>query len=256
MNLTKLWITGINESGQLGDGNDYNVANSKPVLLRGRVKCIGCGGSRSLVCVGRVVAIKEEGGATYQLQEVTELLVTGRNQYGELGIGSKSNQHIFTAIPLFSNIPVRMIACGEFHTMILTQDERVLSCGWNRWGQLGMGDIMDRESFSPVTEVSDPFMISCGAGFSLLLCGRGEVFSCGNNMSGQLGLGFVGTGRYPFFQGDFAQDRSEFSSYCSRFTKVVNFSSTEVTLRFVFGRLKFSAIRSEVSAAVVCMRLH
>eukprot|EP00960_Hanusia_phi_P071619 767594-Hanusia_phi.AAC.8 len=220
MCLTKLWIAGMNENGQLGDGGDYNVANPKSILIRGRLKCIGCGGSRALVCVRRIFASKEGDSENYQLGEVTELLVTGRNQYGELGLGHKSNQHVFTAVPSFSNIPVRMIACGEFHTLVMTEDKRVFGCGWNRWGQLGLGDTVDRESFCELTEVRDPLMISCGAGFSLVLCSKGEVLSCGNNMMGQLGLGFVGTGRYPFFQGDYAQDNSESSSYCSKPLKV------------------------------------
>lgn len=42
--------------------------------------------------------------------------------------------------------PVHQVSCGAHHTLCLSEDGRVFSFGWNRFGQLGLGDTMDRKS--------------------------------------------------------------------------------------------------------------
>ena len=43
---------------------------------------------------------------------------------------------------------IKQIACGDHHTFILKNDGSVWSCGYNSFGQLGLGDTTDRTTFN------------------------------------------------------------------------------------------------------------
>ena len=83
------------------------------------------------------------------------------------------------------------IVAGSFHSFLLTSDGRVYACGYNRKGQLGLGDNNDRSTFTlvPTTTTSPIISIVAGSYHSLLLTSDGRVYACGSNGDGQLGLG-------------------------------------------------------------------
>ena len=75
------------------------------------------------------------------------------------------------------------------HTLIITNDSNLWSCGRNDDGQLCHGDkegrsIPQKTSFLNITK------ISTGSIHSLFQNDKGEIFSCGNNHYGQCGLGY------------------------------------------------------------------
>lgn len=87
-------------------------------------------------------------------------------------------------------------------TFVISADNsnNLYSCGDNSIGQLGLGDLISRNTFQIVsnfsTNISNKKVVSIvsGASFSLLITSEStnNLYSCGNNSSGQLGLGITG----------------------------------------------------------------
>mmetsp|Transcript_62257 Transcript_62257/g.148485 ORF Transcript_62257/g.148485 Transcript_62257/m.148485 type:complete len:157 (+) Transcript_62257:1-471(+) len=74
------------------------------------------------------------------------------------------------------------VDCGGTHTLLLTDDLRVLGCGGNEKGQLGLGSKRDRHVPEPVvlhpTRPSRADRISCGFSHSVVLW-HGSVWVLG-----------------------------------------------------------------------------
>lgn len=66
-----------------------------------------------------------------------QIVVTGYNEYGQLGLGHNDSIKGPEIIPYFDNII--KIAVGENHSLFLTEDETIYACGRNDKGQLGLG---------------------------------------------------------------------------------------------------------------------
>lgn len=58
----------------------------------------------------------------------------GENGFGELGLGDINARHAWTHIPFQSK--VKQVSCKHFHTLFLTEEGQVYSCGLNDYGQL------------------------------------------------------------------------------------------------------------------------
>ena len=65
------------------------------------------------------------------------MCVFGHNNYGQLGLGHNDDQN--KPQTLMQGIPIRQIACGDYHTVILQDNNDVLVFGRNDYGQLGLG---------------------------------------------------------------------------------------------------------------------
>ncbi|KAG2378219.1 hypothetical protein C9374_008362 [Naegleria lovaniensis] len=64
----------------------------------------------------------------------------GENDDGQLGIGNNITQLDFVKITSLSLMKIRKIQCGNFYSMVLTEDSEVFGFGQNHWGQLGIGE--------------------------------------------------------------------------------------------------------------------
>lgn len=58
---------------------------------------------------------------------------------GQLGHSNKQDYPHPEPIQFFKTQRVKKIACGDYHTMILTKDEELFSFGEGDFGQLGTG---------------------------------------------------------------------------------------------------------------------
>ena len=74
---------------------------------------------------------------TFIVDSDGNLLSTGYNGNGELGLGDTDNRSSFTDTGI--NNP-KDVTCGGFHTFIVDSDGNLLSTGRNNEGQLGLGD--------------------------------------------------------------------------------------------------------------------
>jgi alpha-tubulin suppressor-like RCC1 family protein len=122
-----------------------------------------------------------------------EVYAWGYNYWGRIGNGCNSNQSIPIKVKGFNNERVVMISCGCFHSMALTECGHVYSWGYNKFGQLGIGNTVDSNEpkfFAVIDENKcNVFIekISCGEFHSLLLSSDGFIYAFGHNSDGKLG---------------------------------------------------------------------
>ena len=168
-----LWGCGLNDYGQLGLGG--GGSKSAFTQLNANiydVKSVYCGYSH-----------------TYVLKNDGTLWACGRNDYGQLGLGNTSDKNTFTQVTINVN-DIKLICCGGYHTVILKNDNTLWGCGFNGYGQLGLGDHTSRKTFTQIaTNIDDIKSVYCGGGYTLILKNDGTLWGSGNNEYGQLGLG-------------------------------------------------------------------
>ncbi|XP_061439030.1 probable E3 ubiquitin-protein ligase HERC3 isoform X3 [Rhineura floridana] len=164
-----------------GKLSEHRIASrnvkSEPRLLRELGgKCIiqiACGDHHSLAL--------SKGG---------ELFAWGQNEYGQLATGWKTDS-IKEPRPVWrlENIPLAKIAAGSAHSMALSVFGTVYSWGKNAFGQLGLGDTVDRYSPTVVKALAHEKIafISCGGEHSAVLSKDGLVCTFGAGSCGQLG---------------------------------------------------------------------
>jgi alpha-tubulin suppressor-like RCC1 family protein len=104
---------------------------------------------------------------------------------GHLGHGNTTTVTAPKLIETFKTYGAKAInvACGDKHTLILTTDGEVLSCGTGENGLLGTGDtgqVLVPTSLQALVE-HDIIAIATGTSHSLALTREGAVFSWGRN---------------------------------------------------------------------------
>lgn len=82
-----------------------------------------------------------------------------------------------------------MVGCGHQHTVILTDDGEVLTCGVGEYGLLGTGSTVDALAPVPLESLGkeDIVQIAVGYDHTLALTSQGTIYSWGRNNNGQLG---------------------------------------------------------------------
>ncbi|KAG8064559.1 hypothetical protein GUJ93_ZPchr0004g39967 [Zizania palustris] len=145
----QVYSWGWGDFGRLGHGNSTDVFTPQPVkALQGiKIKQIACGDSHCL-------AVTMAG----------EVQSWGRNQNGQLGLGTTEDSPLPQKIQAFEGVCVKMIAAGAEHTAAVTEDGDLYGWGWGRYGNLGLGDRNDRLVPEKVSAVEGEKMVlvACG----------------------------------------------------------------------------------------------
>ena len=166
----RLWATGWNKYGQIGDGSTTDKSKFVAVSsTQGKaVMAMAAGDVHSII-------MKKDGS----------VWSTGRNCNGQLGDGLTVDRSSFVKVMLNGAADV---AAGDHHSMVLKLDGSVWTTGRNRHGQLGDGSTADRTIFVPVVS-SGTKAVAAGSRHSLMLREDGSVWAAGYNLYGQLGDG-------------------------------------------------------------------
>ena len=137
---------------------------------------------------GAVDLTVQGGDVKFVLLADGTVLGWGQNSHGELGIGS---QALNTFQPqLLSSLPsVQALAAGFSHELALSRDGRVFAWGVNSFGQLGVGDDVDRFQPTEVPGLTGVAALVGGYRFSAALKADGTVWAWGENAFHQLGDG-------------------------------------------------------------------
>ena len=119
-----------------------------------------------------------------------EIFVWGYNFTGQLGIQCTENIKLpYKAHHWPKNVVD--IKCGYSHTLVLTSNQEVYSCGNNRLSQLGRetDSTCCSSSLVKIPELSDIVRVEVGFGLSMCVDNNNNLYIFGYNDKGQLGLG-------------------------------------------------------------------
>jgi hypothetical protein len=142
-----------------------------------------------MCCGDRHSVLLTQSGQVYEYK-VNEDELIKTDKYIHFKLKSFKNSHS-------ENDKIKMISCGYWHSLALTQSGRVFAWGSNRCGQLGV-DV--RHSNEPIIiELNDLKIqkISCGYAHSLLLSSDGDIYAFGCNDFGEVGNGTGKEQRFP-----------------------------------------------------------
>ncbi|KAI9157477.1 hypothetical protein LWI28_023232 [Acer negundo] len=131
----------------------------------------------SPICVSSLLGIRIEGVAaglwhTICISSDGDIYAFGGNQFGQLGTGGDQAETLPRLLdaPGLENVNVKVVSCGARHNAAIAEDGKVFCWGWNKYGQLGLGDVIDRNVPCQVTiEGCVPKNIACGWWHTVLL---------------------------------------------------------------------------------------
>ncbi|MGE3975556.1 MAG: RCC1 domain-containing protein [Bdellovibrionales bacterium] len=208
----KCW--GNSEGGALGSGSTVDVGRSLAQM----------GDGLPYLNFGATAPIAEMAIGVFQscvIFEDQRIKCWGYNDYGQLGIGSLNNigdaaNEMGDALPytnLGMNEKVIKVRIGYEHSCALLSSQRIKCWGRNQFGQLGLGDMVNRGS--RITEMGDALpYVDLGAGALAKDVVVGYNTTCavltddrvkcwGANQYGQLGIGNTeAKGTSPTHMGD------------------------------------------------------
>ncbi|GAB1299082.1 RCC1 and BTB domain-containing protein 2 [Apodemus speciosus] len=167
--------------------------------------CLGVGDIQSTIeprrldsLTGKKIVSLSYGSGPHIVLATTdgEVFTWGHNAYSQLGNGTTNHGlvpcHISTNL---SNKQVIEVACGSYHSLVLTSDGEVFAWGYNNSGQVGSGSTANQPIPRRVTgclQNKVVMNIACGQMCSTAVVDTGEVYVWGYNGNGQLGLGSSG----------------------------------------------------------------
>ena len=198
----KVYSCGLNNLGQLGRRTNITTTNPNPIPEQ-IVETIG-----SL----NIVAISAGSYHSLFLTNDGKVYSCGSNQYGEIGTQKNKGILIANSVPIqikdggMDSLNIVAISAGDNHSLFLTNDGKVYSCGRNQFGALGVTINSGSEFAAGVprlitTNIGSLTIASIYAGGqqSFFLTNDGKIYSCGQNQFGQLGQGTTGssTAAYP-----------------------------------------------------------
>lgn len=166
----KVWASGFNLYGGLGDGTNIN----KNVAIE-------------IPSLNSIVKISGGSGYSVFLKNDGTVWCSGYNYFGQLGTGNNSNSNVSVQVTSLNNIIE--ISSITFHTLFLKNDGTVWACGNNDHGQLGDGTLVNKNIPIQIASLNNIVAIEAGATHSLFLKNDGSVWACGRNSGGQLGDG-------------------------------------------------------------------
>ncbi|KAJ7294853.1 hypothetical protein O6H91_Y228200 [Diphasiastrum complanatum] len=160
----------------LGDRNDRLVPAEVPALPGELMTMVACGWRHTITVSG--------SGSLYTY---------GWSKYGQLGQGDYNDHLLPHQVEALRNKRIVQISGGWRHTVALSEQGKVYSWGWNKFGQLGVGDANNRcaPQLVQIPEDQIVMQVSCGWRHTVAITDGYNVFSWGRGTSGQLGHGDI-----------------------------------------------------------------
>ncbi|CAH0562032.1 unnamed protein product [Brassicogethes aeneus] len=184
----KLFGSGLNTDSQIGH---HEINEGKPLSILFYPKPIHLSLKNSTSKI-----LKLSAGRAHCMALTDEgVYLQGNNSYGQCGRKILENEDYLASsyvnhIPNVDGKKICDVQCGQDHSLLLTEDGAVYSCGWGADGQTGQGHYNNLEVFTQVGgDIANEKIIelSCRADFVLARNDKGEVFGWGNTEYSQLG---------------------------------------------------------------------
>lgn len=198
----KIFTWGDARSGQLGHAQLVALMqgpNPQPIAIP-FPQAIQSLEPNKLKPPARVTAIAAGGDHSMAVTVGGSLLAFGSNRHGQLGTGDRMDRMVPTEVPLTMEgeagqlLRAMQVQCGVQHTLVLVQHRgrmEVRGAGDNSYGQLGLGDRIDRHRFHPIFTLKKARVvcISTGDWHNAAVCEDGAIWMWGRGDCGQLGHG-------------------------------------------------------------------
>jgi RCC1 and BTB domain-containing protein len=182
----QVYSCGYNARGQLGHGSKQQVTVPRLVesLAQRRVLKVACSYYHTILAT-----------------DADEIFACGRNDFGQLGVGTREETLRPEPVPFFQGKgAVLSLACGQYHTLVSTSQGGVYAFGKNDYGQLGIESHEPRHVPHLVAEpLADAVVthLACGYYHTCAVTSDEVVYTFGRNDYGQLGLGHHNNSRTP-----------------------------------------------------------
>ena len=181
-----LYCWGANQYGQLGDGNttNHSVPTLTSVLNESETRTVYAFGTGHSHNCFKIISTEDSDSPDSDLSSIEELYCWGKNNFGQVGDGTRVQKNTITLIEGMSD--VKQISAGYEHTCAIK--DGALYC-WGRSGYGALGDGTTTNKLTPtlvptmtsgVTQVSARFYHTCAIK-------DGELYCWGRNKYGQLG---------------------------------------------------------------------
>ncbi|XP_018573129.1 RCC1-like G exchanging factor-like protein isoform X2 [Anoplophora glabripennis] len=186
----KIYGTGINTDSQIGY---HEVRQYKPLGIIFRPQPIPL----PFLNPEKTKILKLAAGRAHSVVLTDEGIFTlGNNSYGQCGRKVIPNEDYSMSnyihhISKLEGKNIVDIECGQDHSLALTEDGNVYSCGWGADGQTGLNHFDNVEQFTRVKgdiENEKIVKLACKADFTLALNDKGDVFGWGNTEYNQITL--------------------------------------------------------------------
>ena len=225
-----LWVTGLNDQGQLGTGDTIDLSTWQQISVSGFTEVsevfvangstyaltaygdiwvtgnnakgqLGTGDTTSIHAWQKISAITGVTSliavtdSAYALTEYGELWVTGLNDLGQLGTGDKVDVTGWQNIVTVGFTGIKQLLASEKSVYALTSDGDIWVTGRNTQGQLGTGDTTDLQTWTKIAVegLAQVSTLTTASGSAYAVTTDGGLWVTGNNASGQLGLGDTNT---------------------------------------------------------------
>ena len=176
-NLKKdIWVTGLNTSGQLGNGTlSPTNSNGKPVLVANAPDDF-----TGIAAGLYFVVLNDSAGQNWGW---------GYSRYGQVGKVLPSPYYDAPVIVDNYDFGAKEYVSYNLTTFAIKENGSVWGTGTNSNGQLGLADTTQRNLFTSLPGYDNPKCIGVGTAFSLIVKSDGTVWGAGLNSSRQLGDG-------------------------------------------------------------------
>jgi len=174
----RVFSFGQGENGQLGHGDRANATVPRQVDFRGvSIQKVACG-------YDHVAAVSNKG----------QLYTWGCGTRGQLGHGDDRNMEEALMRPKLveslAGQEIIDVACGGYHTAVITANGFVYCFGDGQYGQLGFGTGV-KTAGTPkaiaIPENKKVIMISCGESHTAALTDAFQICTWGSSSNGRLG---------------------------------------------------------------------
>ena len=160
---------GLNAEGELGTG-DVTTRTTPTIITTSGWTDVSVGYKHT-------IARKSDG----------KIYTWGDNSDGQLGLGDLVSRTAPTLITNTGTVTWTRTSAGWRFTVGIKDDNSVWRWGDNQYGQLGLGDTVDKTS--PIYNNSPWVEVESGIFHTLARKANGTIWGTGYNQSGQLGLG-------------------------------------------------------------------
>ena len=208
-----LYGWGYNRYGQLGlggkdlidvDYKDRNVPVVLPTMRKVRCSHVSCGRNFTVALGetddGRFLGVKIAGQLRRSKQKKKCMFVWGQNDSGQFGCTKSKDPNqphchpsACKAEPIWSpKTPDKEIVevyAGGNHVILKCLGEVLSAVGNNRYGQLGLGDLYDRDYPMYIDTIGGVKLVSAGARHTMATTANNVLYVWGFNCVGEMGTG-------------------------------------------------------------------